>query len=348
MFFFIYIILVFLILRFSVTLFNFLSNPKLGKYGKHFPDKVTIVISAETTKVRLQELLRSLELQEHRPIEVLINCANKENEEICQQFCAHDERFRMMDQNEADYQNQAEYHSPGRAALRTAITGDFLLFLDADTRIRPGFLDSALYRMKVFHLSLLNIIPTQQINTIKQRLLLPVHDFVLLNLFPLRLVRLLNSPAFSASGDKCMLFLTSDFMKYRWYPGREAVRQVKEENLKAETLLGDQLISISFPSDHNIFDQSSENLLLVFGDNTIAALVYLILLIAGPLLMLGGAEYELLIMPVGLIFLTRIMISFLVRQNPLINVLLHPVQMIALCFSLSNAIFKRILTILRQ
>ncbi len=342
MFFFIYIILVFLILRFSVTLFNFLSNPKLGKYGKHFPDKVTIVINAETTKIRLQELLRSLKLQEHQPIEVLINCVDKENIEICQQFCADDERFRMV------AQNQADYHSPDRSALRIAITGDYLLFLDADTSIRPGFLDSALYRMKVFNLSLLTIIPTQQINTIKQRLLLPLQDFVLLNLFPLRLVRLLTSPAFSASGDKCMLFLTSDFMKYRWQPVREAVRQVKEENLKAETLLGDQLISISFPSDQNIFNQSSENLLLVFGDNTIAALVYLILLIAGPLVMLGGAEYELLIMPVGLIFLTRVMISFLVRQNPLINVLLHPVQMIMLCFSLSNAIFARILTILRQ
>lgn len=341
MFVFIYIILVFLILRFSVTLFNFLSNPKLGKYGKHFPDKVTIIINAETTGIRLQELLISLKLQEHQAIDVLINYIDKENKEICEHFCSEDERFHIVEQSQADYRN------PDQPSLRTVVTGDYLLFLDADTRIKPGFLDSVLYRMKVFNLSLLTVIPTQQIDTFKQRLLLPLNDFILLNLFPLRLVRLFNSPAFSASGDKCMLFLSSDFMKYRWQPGREAVRQVKEENLKAETLLGDQLISISPQSDQYIFDQSSQNLLLIFANNSIAALVYLILLIAGPLVMLGGAEYQLLIMPVGLIFLTRIMISFLVRQNPLINVLLHPIQMVMLCVSLSNAIFARILTILR-
>jgi len=50
----------------------------------------------------------------------------------------------------------------------------------------------------------------------------------------------------------------------------------------------------------------------------------------------------LLIMPVGLIFLTRVMISFLVRQNPLLNVLLHPVQMIMLFIALSKAVFIRI------
>lgn len=343
MFVFIYIILVFLIVRFSVTLFNFLSNPKLGKYVKHFTDKVTVVVNADMPQRGLWPLLDSLKQHDYQHLEVLINCgAIEENEEIARPFCTEDARFRLLKAKIADPDGNPQ---PDLAA---EITGDYILFLDTDAMIQPGFINSILYRLKVFGLTVLTIIPTQRPTTFMQQLLLPLNDFVLLNLFPLRLVRLFASPAFSASSDKCMFLPTSSFLKYNWHPGREIVKLVKMENLKAETLLGDRLIFISSPQDKNMLHQCGKDLLLLFGNNVIAALVYLFLLVAGPLFMLANAEYQLLIMPIGLIYLTRMMVSFMVKQNPLINVLLHPIQMILLCITLSNAIFARILTIIRQ
>lgn len=305
---FIYVVLVFLILRFSVTLFNFLSNPKLGKYGKHFTDKVTILITPSPDEERHELLLKSIRQQDYEHIEVIVSAAD----------------------------NQEELD-------RAAQNCDYLLFLDAHTTISSGLINSLIYRTKVFDLAMLSIIPDEITYSFLERCILPVKDFVLLNLVPLRLIRLLPGQVFAVASDKCMFFNAALYRNHGWNAGREVIRTIKAENYKVETLLGNRLISIS-QSDHqsNLLSLSGKDLLLTFGNNGIAAVLYLVLVVAGPLIMLANYEYALLIMPVGLIFLTRVMISFLARQNPLLNVLLHPVQMIMLLIALSKAVFMRI------
>ena len=305
---FIYVFLVFLILRFSVTLFNFLSNPKLGKYAKHFTDKVAIIITPSSDNQRLKLLLECIREQDYEHTEVIVSTAdNQEEIDTAAQHC------------------------------------DYLLFLDAHTTIHAGFINSLIYRTKVFNLALLSIIPDEMTHSFLEKCMLPVKDFVLLNLVPLRLIRLLPGQVFAVASDKCMFFNAALYRNHGWNTGREIIRTIKAENYKVETLLGNRLISIS-QSGHqsNLLSLSGKDLLLTFGNNSIAALLYLVLVVAGPLIMLANYEYALLIMPVGLIFLTRVMISFLARQNPLLNVLLHPVQMVMLFIALSKAVFIRI------
>jgi len=95
------------------------------------------------------------------------------------------------------------------------------------------------------------------------------------------------------------------------------------------------------------FKKTGQLLFRKFGNNIFAALFYGLLVVAGPLLMLSNYEYSLLILPVGLIFLTRIMISFLSGQNPLWNVLLHPLQMIMLLASLLSAIYGKSIQLIK-
>ena len=49
---------IFLILRFTVTLFNFLSNPKLPRIGKHYQHKVSILIPARNEQDDILNLLK--------------------------------------------------------------------------------------------------------------------------------------------------------------------------------------------------------------------------------------------------------------------------------------------------
>ncbi|WP_442588617.1 glycosyltransferase [Pedobacter sp. AW31-3R] len=323
---FIYVVLIFLILRFSVTIFNFLSNPKLGKYGKHFTDKVAVIIDARINSPGMATLLHSLQKQDYQHMEVLLHCHRKsENFEQLHEICTADPRFRTVGEI-----NPAE------------VAAEYLLFLQPETVVVPGLFDSLIYRAKVFDLAVLSIIPRQTSATFRDKIMLPVSDFILLNLVPLRLVRLFSSPAFSTSDDKCLFFSAQAYRKYAWQPGRDVVKAVKLDQLKAETLLGDRLIYTAPTATQQLFPAYGKRLLLIFGNNIPAALLYVLLVIAGPVYMLSNAEYELLIMPVGLIFLTRIMISFLVRQNPVVNLLLHPLQMLFLCIALLNAIFLRI------
>lgn len=323
---FIYVVLIFLILRFSVTIFNFLSHPKLGKYGKHFSHKVSVIIDARIPSPGITGLLNSLQQQDYQHLEILICCHRKsETFKQVNEICRRDPRFRVLEKIE-----------PAEA------TGEYLLFLHPETIVVSGLFDSLIYRSKVFDLAVLSIVPRQTSATFRDKIMLPVSDFILLNLVPLRLVRLFSSPAFSTSDDKCLFFSAQAYRKYAWQPGRDVVKSVKLDQLKAETLLGDRLIYTSPIATQQLFPAYGKHLLLIFGNNIPAALLYVLLVIAGPVYMLSNAEYELLIMPVGLIFLTRIMISFLVRQNPVVNLLLHPLQMLVLCIALLNAIFLRI------
>lgn len=334
----IYIILVFLVLRFSVTLFNFLSNPKLGIYGRHFDDKVSILIEATPDTAVLLELLHTLKAQDYYDIEVIIQRnENADQSAELASFCAADHRFNFRKQKTGAAEDEA--------------TGDYFLFLGTHTIICDGLINSLIYRTKVFNLTLLNIIPTQSINGFFNYCLLPLNNFVLLNLIPLRLIRLFSSPAFSAGTNQCMFFDAAIYKKYEWHrrlkgempEALEIIKAVKQEKLKAETLVGNKLIYSYVSEDQNdLIKKTGQRLLRNFGNNSFVALLYLLLIIGGPLYILADYDYRLLILPVGLIFLSRVMISFLSGQNAIWNVLLHPVQMFFLVISLLQAISIRI------
>ncbi len=62
---FIYAVLIFLVIRFSVTVFNFLSNPKLPRVIKHYQDKISILIPARNEEDNILELLVSIKNQDY-------------------------------------------------------------------------------------------------------------------------------------------------------------------------------------------------------------------------------------------------------------------------------------------
>lgn len=285
-----YAILVFLVLRFSVTLFNFLSNPKLNKYGRRFTDMVSVIL-APSKGEDISSLLESLNQQDYQYLEIIIK----------------------------------DHHEDEQLVIEKA-NGTYLLFLEPNMLVDHGLINNLVYRAKVFNLSLLNLIPTQQLNTVYDWCVVPIKEFVVLNMFPLRLMRLTSNPAFAAINTGCMFFNAKD---YRMNRSRD----------RMETLLANGLLqTTSAPANAH-----GRQLMRVFGNNSLAALIYLLLLIAGPLVMFVYFEPSFVALPIGLIFLSRIMISFLTNENPVLNVLLHPVQMLLLSWFLLKEIWSKMI-----
>ena len=287
---FIYAVLVFLVLRFSVTVFNFLSNPKLNKYGRRFTDTVSIIISPSTNE-DISGLIKSIERQDYQNLEVIVR-ANNEDEQI---------------------------------AVDKA-KGKYLLFLDVNVEIGSGLINNLIHRARVFDLTLLNLIPTNKLTSLYDWCVFPLKEFIILNMFPLRLVRFTGSPAFASANTGCTFFNADHYRENR---SRERV----------ETLLANGLLVNAEPQA-NI---AARQLLPIFGNNVLVALVYLSLIIAGPVVMFLYFEPAFVALPIGLIFLSRVMISFLTNQNPIYNVLLHPIQMLVLSWSLLKEISKKLL-----
>lgn len=310
---FVYAALVFLVLRFSVTLFNFLSNPKLGHYGKHFNEKVSIVICSSTGDVSDAE--QSIRKQDYQNIEVLIQ-------------------------------------DPGETLnnLVNRSTGKYLLFLYNEVSIGRGLINNLIYRTKVYNLGLLSIVPNWRMKSFYDLCYYPLFDFVQMNILPFRLVMLSGHPAFSVSNQACMFFNAEIYKTHlnggpgSAKMGAEVMKQLKQMKFKAEVLQANKFVYLE-----ERYGQLATGkwLLRIFGDNIYAALIYLVLLIAGPVIMACNFEPDFLVLPVGLIFLTRIMISFLTHQNPVVNVLMHPLQVLILVTSILRAIFDRLLTQVR-
>lgn len=316
MIFFLYIVLVFLVLRFSVTLFNFVSNPKMGNYGRSFTDKVLIIIKVKQNEREAEKLLASIAAQEYKNYELL---------------------FQTID---------------GPDVIDN-VNADFFLFLEANTLLNKGFINSLIYRSRVFKLALLSIIPTPKISGFLANCIYPLNDFIVLNLFPLRLVRLINHPVFTMANEGCMFFEAKVYRSYEWNynvkdPGLsalEVMKAVKQEQLKADVLLGNKLIYQEAPKMDVAF--FSKRLMANFSNQPLIALGYLILLIAGPIAMALTLAPVFLMLPYSLIFLSRMMIAYLSAQQPFPNIFYHPLQMISLTYLLLIDCWNRFYAVLK-
>ncbi|WP_276090716.1 hypothetical protein [Pedobacter sp. JY14-1] len=309
MFVLVYASLLFLVLRFSVTLFNFLSNPKLGYYGKHYKDRVSVV------------------------------------------FCGYEGHPDGTGMTQAELSRQLAYDNlqvvlPGRdqgkTALSACIDGDYVLVLEPGMVLGKGLVNSLIFRIKTFNLGMVAVLPDNLLQTFSHYLFLPMADFALINLFPLKLVSLTAQPALSLPVRGCMFYDAETYLACLeslsggMPASQDAVRQIKQMGLGVEVLLANGFVRAETARP----DITSERVIFsVFGGNALIALVYLLMTVAAPLVMMLNFGPEFLVLPFGLIFMARIMVSLMFRQHPVINLLLHPLQLGAMVL----LVFRRLI-----
>ena len=336
-------VLVFLVLRFTVTLFNFLSNPKLSIFRTPFTTSVSIVIMLRNEESNLLDLLDSIKQQDFSSYEVFICYSEMEqrDEETVAQFCRQDNRFSLVKGSLNDYT-----WVEGRAK------GSYLMLLDSNTHIHAGLINALIYRVRVFRLGLISIIPTQVVNSFRQQLLVPLSDFMLLNMVPLRLVRLFKTPVLSVSNCDCLFLDAEKCFANQWLEridtlkgAGELLRIVKQDQEKTEVLLGNKFVyKHAKYDDAEALSTAAENLKTYFSGNLFVAFLYVFLVVFGPLVVLVFFDINVLVLPIGLIFLSRVMTAFLTAQNPMYTVLSHPLQMIMLVVVYIKALSKQLLT----
>jgi glycosyltransferase involved in cell wall biosynthesis len=344
------VIFFFLILRFVVSLFNFLSDPKLRRVLKPYRDKVSILIPARNKGERILTLLQSIAKQEYENYEVIVldDDSTDNTYQLCQNFIAQHPRFRIV---------KGETLPPGWTGknyachqLAQKATGSFYLFLDADCRIADGLINSAIHRMYLKKLALLSIFPNQQMPTLGEQTVIPLIHYILLNLLPLQLVYLVRHKAVAAASGQCMLFTADNYRQWhrevqdKVVEDVEIMRRVKEAGYNGETLLANQFISSSmYNSYRKAMNGVSKNILAAFNYNPFSLLIYLVILLGGPLIIIATLNLNLIVFMCGLIILSRIMISLSAGQSVWRNVLLHPVQMLNL-MAVSFLAIQRYLT----
>jgi glycosyltransferase involved in cell wall biosynthesis len=334
-----YIIFFFLILRFTVTLFNFISNPKLTQSPKYYKDLVSILIPARNEEQDIIRLLQSLKIQDYQNIEVIVLDDNSEDKthQISQEFCASDSRFKIIKGKPLENGWLGKNYACHQ--LTQQAKGKFLLFLDADEEVKNGLINNAIYRMYLGKLSLLSLFTNQVMKTNAEKSVIPLMHFLLLNLLPLRLVKLSKMPAFSAASGQFMLFNAADYHQNLWHQSVkskvvedvEIMKQIKTNGYKGEVLLANgYLLCRMYKSYQECLNGFSKNLLSGFGNSIVGLLVYIFLIIIGPIIIAFNLNFQLVYLAITLIVFSRIMISLLSGQNVILNIFFHTLQMLNL------------------
>lgn len=334
-----YVTFFFLIIRFTVTLFNFLSNPKLPRIFRHYQDKVSILIPARNEADDILTLLQSINDQDYQNYEVIVLDDNSTDNTfaLCEDFAGEHQRFSVVKGKPLP----ADWLGKNYACHQLAelATGNYLMFLDADEKVYKGLLNSAIHRMHLRRLSLLSLFTNQEMQTTGERIAVPLMHYILLNLLPLRLVYLVRSATLSAASGQFMMFDASVYREYQWHElvknkvveDVEIMKLVKSSKLNGEALLANGMISCRMYKNYNeALNGFGKNFLAAFNYNIVGFLVYLLIIIGGPVLVIATGKPGLISMAVTLILSARLMISLSAGQNAWRNFFWHPVQMLAL------------------
>ena len=340
---------IFLVLRFTVTLFNFISNPKLPHIKRQYTQLVSILIPVRNEQGNIGGLLQSIHKQDYPDYEVIIldDSSDDNTFEICEKFAAKHSKFRVIRGKKLPYdwlgKNYACYQ------LAQEAKGDYFLFLDADEKVNNSLLNSAVHRMHLYKLGLLSLFTNQQMDTFGEKSVVPLMHYILLNLLPLRLVYLVKNSTVAAASGQFMFFNAEIYRANEWHKqvkdrvveDIEIMRLIKSSGVNGEALLANGMITCrmykGFTEAVNGF---SKNFLAGFNYSIITLLIYLVVVIGGPMIVITTLNLQLILFMVGLIILTRIMISLASGQNALLNLLLHPLQMINLTIIAFMAIQK--------
>jgi cellulose synthase/poly-beta-1,6-N-acetylglucosamine synthase-like glycosyltransferase len=333
------ITLFFIILRFTVTLFNFISDPKLRRVARQYVNPVSILIPARNEATDILQLLQSIQQQDYTHYEVIIldDGSTDDTFNICSDYAASHPQFKVIKGEELP----ADWIGKNYACHQLAkqANGEYLLFLDADEKIQPGLINSAVHRMQTGKLGLLSLFTNQQMDTIGEKLVVPLMHFILLNLLPVRLISLVKTPSVAAASGQFMLFDAEIYQQEQWHKqvkdkvveDVEIMRQIKAKGYNGEALLANGMISCRMYKSYNeAVNGFSKNFLAAFNYSIFGFFMYLLLVIIFPMTLLMTLNLPLILFMTGLIILTRVMISLTSGQNALYNVLLHPFQMLTM------------------
>lgn len=214
---------------------------------------------------------------------------------------------------------------------------EFMLFIDADVTLDRNAISFALNLMQNKKVDLLSIFPTQHIKSFGEQLVVPLMDWLLLTFLPLCKVLSSNSKSLSAANGQFMLFRTE---AYKQFGGHEKIKNKIVEDIEFArgfksikkqiiTLTGNNLVQCRMYSGFSeAVNGFSKNLYSGLNTNPF---LFLMLLFTIFFIFIFPFIWSLFVIEsiliILIILIQRYLSSVISKQNPVLNLVLFPVQM---------------------
>ena len=347
-----YISISILLVLFIITFYNYLTAPGLNEANKNICSNrfVSVLIPARNEESNINDCLLSVLSQNYTNYEIIVLDDESFDHtcDIVNDISARYKKVKLLQGKPLP----AGWLGKNWACNQLAenAKGDIFLFIDADVRLSDNTLSTSINIFEDKKLNMLSCFPTQQMNTIGERLVVPLMNFFLLSLLPLKKVFSSKNNFLTAANGQ---FILIDKKTYEKIGGHkrlaneivediELARLIKQKSFSILTALGGNSVSCRmYNSFTNSFNGFSKNFFPGFKTNIISFLVLILFYSAifiYPVLFLPTNIYYLI--PAALIILIRVFISLSSRQNVLLNVVLHPIQIVIMLLLAINSVWQ--------
>ncbi len=174
---------------------------------------VSICLPARNEAHNIEACVRGLLAQDYAHFEVLVldDCSDDDTARIVGHMAAEDPLVHLIAGKPILPGWAGKCHACAQLAQHAA--GDYLLFTDADTRAEPGLLNAALCLAEEAGADLVSAFPRQVAGSFWETVVLPMLQFLIVTLLPLRQVWESPSPALCAACGQFLLFRRESYCR---------------------------------------------------------------------------------------------------------------------------------------
>ncbi len=213
---------IFLFALLLIEISNYIALRRIDSFSKPISGPlVSILIPARNEELNIKQCVNSVLAQNYIDFEVIVLDDNSSDAtpQILAEIASREERLRLI---------RGEILPSGWTGknwachqLSQAAGGDVLLFMDADTYMRPATLSATIGALKDNSTGLLSALPAEEIVTWGEKFIVPVIHWAIFCIMPLMLAFKKRIPAFSVSHGQYMCFTRE---AYNQMGGHAAVR----------------------------------------------------------------------------------------------------------------------------
>ena len=345
-----YFTFTFALIQFIVVIINSLFNQQPKSDNEHYNKLVSILIPARNEEYNIANLLTDLQIQDYKNIEIIVfnDLSTDRTEAVISELKKNDQRIQLINSKGLPETWLGKNYACHRLALLAK--GEYLLFIDADVRIRNGIISNSISLAQKNKAALLSIFPKQKMDSFGEYLTVPIMNYILLTLLPLVLVLKSKFPSMAAANGQFMLFesrkyiesLPHEKFKNNRVEDIEIARYYKQKQYPVICILGNDMIECRM---YNGFEDAligfSKNIISFFGDSFLAALLFWFITTFGCLIVLSKLSMVLFYLYLSIVLATKIIVSLISKQNIFLNLLLFVPQQLTLGILIcKTAIYK--------
>lgn len=331
-----FILLVFL----GVSIYNLFTAPVMNS-TKILSDNdylISVMIPARNEENNIGKCLENLVIQDYPNKEILVldDHSTDKTAYIVKRYAEKHNIIRLLEGSELPEGWLGKNWACHQLSLQAR--GKYFLFIDADVELKANTLSAVNEEVNKSKAKMISVFSTQIIKSFGEWLVVPLMNWLLLVFLPLRLVYSSSNKSFSAANGQFMFWERNTYQNVGGHQrvkddiveDMEFARLCKSRGIKIKTMLGGNLIFCRmYENLADAFKGFSKNFFRGFNIHPLFFLLMIIFFIALFLMPFFLIPVNtLFLIPVIVILLIRGTISLLSKQNILLNILLHPLQMI--------------------